>query len=563
MSGPADADESHRPAPRKPEDVETIWLDIDTGAGVDMDDREVLPILGGHRTKKPILTDLLTTALHHHARRLVICGQIPDHAETWLLPTETQRPDFEATWHTRGLYLRAGAPARGRFTHIETKAHIDLLVATEWFPGQVMTPQQVRWTTRELAQIIGHVVKREWPLMDRPGAEGINLWKLQCPESYDMAPLDPQIGALIASTTTQHRYEHLVKGPSSCTCGDCIAPIAPGTQIDSFAYVDGRFMYAGSVTGEVGAAPATMLDGPQAQQLFTDNPYWPARYHVEFRIPSWWDSIGILPVKHPDGKRWHWPNRPGSVHQTWADACELKLAVDQGWTVEATPEGPADNPFTFLGAIKLSKANSLRPFSEAVQRMIGETHTRWAVKSPVAANIMESALKHMYRVTIGTFAARNPVTTTTVLDANDIPRDIDSFTTMRDAKGRTIGYQYETHRFGRDPESWHPEIAARLWALSRVRTLATPIAGSRQKTGALSIRTGQLIAIHGDAIYTTIVPAWSMPVAQGGGDDGRDGRLRLKGVLPGPLTAPATRADRGDLSEQAEAHGTGLDPDDA
>lgn len=550
-----DQEEPRRPAPRKPADVETVWLDIDTGAGVDMDGREVLPILGGRRTKKPILSDLLTTALHHHARRLVVCGQVPDHAEAWLLPTDSQREEFDGTWTTRGLYLRSGAPARGRFTHIATEAHVDLHVAGEWFGGHDLTPVQARWSTRELASIINQVVKREWALMDRPGAEGINLWKLLAPDSYDMAPMDPDIGALIASTSPQHRYEYLVKGPSSCDCGDCLAPIDPGTQIDRFAYIDGRFMYAGSVTGEVGAAPATMLEGDAAQDLFTENPYWPARYHIRFRIPSWWTGIGILPVKHPDGKRWHWPNRPGSVHETWADASELKLAVDQGYTTEAAPEGPVDNPVEFLGGIKLSKVNSLRPYAEAVQRMIAEARHRWADKNPTASGILEAALKHMYRVSIGQMASHNPVTTTTVLDSGDIPRDIASFTTLRDAKGHKIAYQYETERWHRDPDTWHPEIASRLWALSRVRTLSTPVAGTRLKTGALSIPEEQLIAIHGDAIYTSQVPVWSLPVEAGGGDDGRDGRLRLKGVLPGPLTVPATRADRGDLSEQAEAHG--------
>ena len=44
-------------------------------------------------------------------------------------------------------------------------------------------------------------------------------------------------------------------------------------------------------------------------------------------------------------------------------------------------------------------------------------------------------------------------------------------------------------------------------------------------------------------------------MAQGGGDDGKDGRLRVKGVLPGPLEAPQAGSERAGLSEQAEQVG--------
>lgn len=70
----------------------------------------------------------------------------------------------------------------------------------------------------------------------------------------------------------------------------------------------------------------------------------------------------------------------------------------------------------------------------------------------------------------------NPVTTTVVYDADDIPSDIEGFDVIRNKTGDTIAYQYQTARRRPDPDTWHPEIAARIWALSRVRTLNTPIA---------------------------------------------------------------------------------------
>ena len=79
-----DDQERRRPAPHRPPDPETVWLDIDTARGVDAAGNEILPVLGGRRTKRATLSDLLTTALHHNARRLIVCGDIPDRPQSWL-----------------------------------------------------------------------------------------------------------------------------------------------------------------------------------------------------------------------------------------------------------------------------------------------------------------------------------------------------------------------------------------------------------------------------------------------------------------------------------------------
>ena len=153
--------------------------------------------------------------------------------------------------------------------------------------------------------------------------------------------------------------------------------------------------------------------------------------------------------------------------------------------------------------------------------MIDIAEKRWADKNPTATTILTSALKNMLRVTIGQMSASNPVTTTVVYDADDIPSDIEGFDVIRNKTGDTIAYQYQTARRRPDPDTWHPEIAARIWALSRVRTLNTPIAdpttgkNATTKGGALRMNSRTLLAIHGDAIYTSNVPPWALPVAQG------------------------------------------------
>lgn len=42
-----DDQEQRRPAPHRPPDPETVWLDIDTARGVDAAGNEILPVLGG------------------------------------------------------------------------------------------------------------------------------------------------------------------------------------------------------------------------------------------------------------------------------------------------------------------------------------------------------------------------------------------------------------------------------------------------------------------------------------------------------------------------------------
>ena len=54
----------------------------------------------------------------------------------------------------------------------------------------------------------------------------------------------------------------------------------------------------------------------------------------------------------------------------------------------------------------------------------------------------------------------------------------------------------------------------------------------------------QLIGVNGDALYLTSVPQACLPVDQGGGDDGRTGRLRVKGWIGEPMPVPATTEAR-------------------
>ena len=83
-------------------------------------------------------------------------------------------------------------------------------------------------------------------------------------------------------------------------------------------------MFAG-VGRELGIGPAIRLNQAAAYELLEQDPYARARFHVRFRVPQGWNHVGLLGVKHLDVREgWFYPNRPGAVHDTWADGSEFK-----------------------------------------------------------------------------------------------------------------------------------------------------------------------------------------------------------------------------------------------
>lgn len=118
--------------------------------------------------------------------------------------------------------------------------------------------------------------------------------------------------------------------------------------------------------------------------------------------------------------------------------------------------------------------------------------------------------------------------------------------------GDRITYQAGSPLTDRQRQFYHPELAAQVWARARARVLEGTKAAP---AGALHVAPQELIGINGDAVYTSTVPVWALPVACGGFDDGRVGKLRLKGVVAGPVPVPLTRAQREALTRRAEAAG--------
>lgn len=74
------------------------------------------------------------------------------------------------------------------------------------------------------------------------------------------------------------------------------------------------------------------------------------------------------------------------------------------------------------------------------------------------------------------------------------------------------------------------------------------------KPGMLSMDPSTILGVRGDAVYTSELPRWALPVADGGADDGKNGRLRVKGVLRNVPT-PLDEAARNELRVKAEQKG--------
>ena len=304
-----------RPAPWKLSEIPTLWLDVETGAGVDDAGAPVRPILGGRR-KKPALVDLLNTAAHHRATRIMLSGQVPGRVG-----------DEDAL--AAGGHRRAGRRpgTTSRTTGRRPAGSSSPPPGTGWRSGSRGSGSAptgsrrrrrgrrcscCRWSWRRRCPVI-------WPRhRPRPGRTS---GPTRCRRTWTRRCLAPDLAELIHHTSGQHRTEHLVEGRSRCDCGDCLPLIPAKTEIPGFCYVDGRFMYS-ALCREVGVGGRRLTQARRRRRgrrgLLRPGPV-PGPVHRA----GWWDTLGLLGVFRPDTAQWHYPNRPGASYDTWVDAVEL------------------------------------------------------------------------------------------------------------------------------------------------------------------------------------------------------------------------------------------------
>lgn len=553
-----------RPSAWKYAPKPTLWVDFKTGRGVTGDGVSVRPVIGDRR-KNPNLTDLLDTAHSVGAARIMLTGKVPEPVpgkSHWLI---ARTPG----WTPGSHWLTT--PVTGRFTHEATGTPVEVRTVAEWFGTNDIRPQvaRVAWdvTAHALADAVPGAVMALTPAMT-----GANAWALSLPrqkgrrrqgdgtltkgDPFDLEPIPEDVAAELHRTSGQHRMEHLVAGPDRCDCGACLPTIDPAAveKLGAFAYVDGRFMYASVVRG-LGTNGFRRLNRAASAEVLERDPYVRGRFYVRATVPDGWDHVGLLGVQHSDvSKGWHYPNRPGARLETWADAAEIMIARDRGWLVEPV-EG-----------LVLGKSKVLDVWGDRLTRA-RETVEASRELDPAVRKAAAAALRAMLIGTVGNFASRSRERSVTVWDPADIPAEHAHST-------RRFGEAFVYDMPGRPMDErmkafYRPELAAQVWARARARVLVSPTATGAAPGGALAMRPGELLGINGDAVYCSEIPAWSLPTSlgwAGAGDDGKVGRLRIKGVLEHVAT-PATLAERLALREQADGAGLdllgiGLDGDD-
>lgn len=515
--------------------IPTLWLDYTSGQGVSSDGARVTPKIGGRR-KNPNLTDMLDTAHSYGAKRIMLTGRVPSLREdvrAWLL---VQTPGWKASGH------RVKEFAVGRFEHILTGHRVDVRMVSEWFGDAALNPAAARQAWDVTESVVQSINERQH-LLYSPSRTGLSLWHASLPRDKERKLIVPthvesDIADELHFTSGQQHVEHLVAGPNCDDHPDHLALIDPAKtpKLSTFTYIDGRFMYA-AMGRELGVGPGRRLNRAAAYDYLTNNPYGRAWYEVRFTVPDGWNHIGILGVKHEvasDG--WFYPNRPGARHVTWADAAEISVALEAGWLIEP------------LQAIVFEKARPMDNFMSAINRAREKLETNEDLPRNLR-HVVSGALRALLIQTVGALAGRGGTKTMIVENLTEVPADL-SRSAIRHGKL----WVYEAPGDKRDLSNYHPELSVQVWGRARARLLRAPTAGN-EIGGVLALPGSSIVGVQGDAVYTTMIPAWSIPTVRGGGDDGKTGRLRIKGTISGAIATPVTIQDRDRLKARTEQAG--------
>ncbi|MGP9695839.1 hypothetical protein ACT3TZ_14630 [Brachybacterium sp. AOP25-B2-12] len=527
-----------------------VFVDFKAGRAVLRDGRAV-PVPAGGRRKYPNLADLLAFALSVDATRVILTGDLPPLREDrphWMLG------DTPGWTHERHQLSRE--PRVGRYRHDASGKPVELHSAAEWFDSVPVTAEQAReaWEvlTAEVGKVQGwdhHGREIHGSMLYTPASTALNLWGMLLPQKVRQLPtLDADIAEELHATSGQHRIEHLTTtgggaGENAHEVRHFDAAATP--RLDTFAYVDGRFMYSALGWG-LGLGAKRLTRDDCAYYLWDPKlRYTRARYLVRATVPKGWAHVGLLPMQGEtvdDG--WLYPNRPGVTFETWADGAEVMIAMDQGWSIEPI-EGVE---FEAKGDVLNKWADRLAQMRTAVQGR--------ADLEPIVKRAVAGALRAMLIHGIGTFAKRFRDEDVTVDSPMRIPGEYAH-------TARRFGDAWVYTRPGREFTDrelgyYHPELAVQIWGRARARMLSAPTGpGYPGKGGLLAMDPGTILGVRGDAVYSSVVPQWALPTNAGGGDDGKNGRLRVKGVLHGVAT-PLDESERNDLRIKAEAQGEDL-----
>lgn len=385
----------------------------------------------------------------------------------------------------RGHYLETDSPVF-RFERTNGRP-VELLRAASWFGDEPAEVEEYGAAWAQLGELVAATFGPAAKLLSTPSATGRHLFLMSIPEGKDWPVMSADLQELVRSTSGQGRIELTWRGG----------------ELPALHTYDGRWSYAALCKGLPFGIP-----GYDRRSEFEG--YRRARYRVAVTVPAGWDHVGLLPA-HGERGSWRWPSEPGEYFDTWADGCEVGLALKHGWQVRirerllfAEHQGAGRGP--------------LDTWADRLVRM----------RERAPGRLIRSAVRAMLLHTVGAFYGR-PHRVTRAGDFTDVPEDA--------ANWRTAG---DTHLWAEDRgQAWpimaHPEWSAAIWARARARLLDAPT-GHVRRAGALHVPRSHVVGFRTDAIYLTERADWP--------DDGKVGRFRLTRSVDGPLPAPtSTRLD--------------------
>ncbi|WP_181032613.1 MULTISPECIES: hypothetical protein [unclassified Arthrobacter] len=571
---------STRPRPYSPKRIETFYMDFQTGRGV-TDSGATFTSRVSPGRKNPTLEDKLETVAAlanqtQEAATIIFTGKVPKVEPGDLAPGEDAKSRHwllvrTGAWESVGHWL--GTPPTGRFEHRNTRKYIEVRTAAEWFGSAALTPPQAREAFMVLEQILANRFRSYLPegmstvLMKTPAATGMNLWAAALPKQIELLPCTDDIAEELHATSGQHHLEHTVAGPSMDRHEDVLPLVDPNVlpKLDGFAYIDGRFMYA-SLCNRLGIGPGIRLKRSEAADLLLEKPYARARYRIRFTVPPGWRNVGIFGVQHHNARQgWYYPNRPGATGETWCDGAEIFVAQKFGWLVDPleavlfNDKMPAERKrFREGDAVARRTMTESKPLDTWAKKL---TEARQMVaEDPELPQGLKTALGGALRAiliqSIGKFASRGRGSTKVTYDPKAIPPEYADSVVRQ---GQAYTYLVPQKMTAQQQLYYRPEFAVQVWGRGRAKVLHNVTNG--QECGALTLPANSILGINGDAVYTSHLPRWSLPTDQGGADDGKAGRLRLQGYLPGPIKTPVTRSERDKLRDQANKAGVNVTPE--
>ena len=491
----------------------TLWVNVADGKAVLPDGRPYRMGLTGDRLT---LAKLLEFVLWCSATRVMFVGEP--------LPRSFFMTDIPG-WSHGIHYLTDASSSVYRFFSPTLK--VEMRRTAEWFGEGDYDAFDAASAWSKLDKVLYASGRYGASLKRGPAATGADLW-LRTHQGNIPEPLDDDVQDLIRSWSPQHRIQ--IFPPAS-------------QKIPGFHVIDGRFMYA-ALTRELGQGPIAWLRGKDAQNLFQRNPFARARCLVRFKAPEGYTSkICPLPVKAKGSEKdWDWTATEG---ETWADSAEILVAQRMGWRLE------------FIEGIKFTTARPLDTWTARILR------ARDLLASPkeslgereIVLNMVSGALRTILLYGIGQFHSCGRQEQTISDSPMTRPAGEGWMEPVMIEDGKALWRREARIISDRQRALRHPEFSAQVWGRAHAHILSGPTGkvtlsdGSQEpgKAGLLHTPEQEIIAVYGDAIMTTKVPDWARL------DDGKPGRLRLKGSFTGEVEWPKTARQRDALVRKAES----------